>query len=131
MSFIFALVPPGPLSPMRAMWRDPGRCCLHSGLCHSWGTLNLRNAFNKKDARKLAQHLYWRKKSSLLNQSGNKSLISGGRYYLSPKAIWDIPSILGNSLDKSWFKRHRNTMQNCLSVLYSWKLKFKILIYIN
>lgn len=40
--FIDSFCPP---SPMRLMWSDPGWCCIQSGLCHSWGTLSLRNPF--------------------------------------------------------------------------------------
>lgn len=48
-------------SPRRVMWRDPGRFCLHNGLCHSWGSLNLGNPFYKKGTGTLVQHLYWKK----------------------------------------------------------------------
>lgn len=48
-------------SPRRVMWRNPGRFCLHNGLCHSWGSLNLGNPFYKKHTGTLVQHLYWKK----------------------------------------------------------------------
>lgn len=96
--FIDSFCPP---SPMRLMWSDPGWCCIQSGLCHSWGTLSLRNPFfYKKDTSKLVQfctggrnHLYYTRQETNLPSSQEWETI------LSPMIVRDISQHPWNKAD--------------------------------
>jgi len=63
----------------------------------------------------------------LLNQPGNKSLIPGGRYYLSPQLFGIFSASLGIVWTKADSKAQKHHVELSSSAL---QLKWDILIYI-